>query len=143
MSKDTRETIKKETNKFMEKVYAKLTKTQVGVISILLTALVLILFLCTYTGRHVITFVAYVGFVALVLYCGYRLFKHTTARAHGVPKPKKEKVVEPDVIEYDEFPDEDGVPFEDEGSEEVTEDTGEAHESEEAAEDEPNPGKEE
>ena len=88
MSKDTRETIKEETGKFMQKVYGKLTKTQAGVLSVLLAALVLLLFLCTSTGRQIIVFIAYVAFICGVVYGGYRLFKHTTARATGVPKEK-------------------------------------------------------
>ena len=141
MSKETRETIKEETNKFMQKVYNKLTKTQAGVLSIVFTALVLILFLCTYTGRHIIVFVAYVAFIAAVLYCGYRLFKHTTVRAKGVPKPKKQVEDEPDDIEFNDVEGED--PFVNDGSEEEvpTEEFGE--DVGESGAEEPEPGTEE
>ena len=93
---------KKEIKGLIKKILDKITVNQARIFSIVVTALVLLLFLATTTGRNVLTFLAYVGFAAGALYGGYKLYKYTTENAHGVPKERKPKKEEAGDFECDD-----------------------------------------
>ncbi len=91
---------KKEVKGLVKKILNKVTPNTARIFSILVTIIVLVLFLATSTGRNVITFLAYVLFVACTLYGGYKLYKYTTENAHGTPKEKPAKEEPKDDYEY-------------------------------------------
>ena len=101
-----------------KKILNKVTTNQARVFSVCVTLVILLLFLATNTGRHVIVFLAYVLFVAACLFGGFKLYKYTTENAHGTPKEKKAK----EEIEIHQDPFEDSQvevepdPFVNEGS---------------------------
>ncbi len=80
---------KNEVKGFVKKILDKMTVSQARIFTIVVTALVLLLFLATSGGRSIIGFLAYVGFIGGTLYGGYRLYKYTTENAHGDQKQGK------------------------------------------------------
>ncbi len=95
MSRCSSENLKKEVQSFSDKFFSKITPNGARVISTLVVALVLILFLATQTGRNIVAFVGYIAFALLVLFHGYRFYKCFSGKAKGIPKQKK---VENDIM---------------------------------------------
>ncbi len=83
---------KKEVGEILEKLFSKLTPKQGKSVSLIIPAIVALLFLCTTTGRSVIVFVGYLIFVCGILLFAYKFFNFASAHSVAAPKPKKVKV---------------------------------------------------
>ena len=83
---------KKEVGEILKKLFSKLTPGQGKSLSLIVSAVIAILFLCTTTGRSVIVFIGYLIFIYVILLFAYKFYNFATANSTAEPKPKKVKV---------------------------------------------------
>ncbi len=80
--------IKKEVGDILKKIFSKLTPNQGKIGSLVLAAIIAVLFLCTATGRAVIVFIGYLIFALAILTFAYKLYKFASQYSIAEPKPK-------------------------------------------------------
>ena len=96
------ETVKKEVGDVLSKIYSKLTPSQGKYGSLILSAIIALVFLCTVTGRTVITCLGYLLFAYLIFLLAYKLYSFACEHSKAEPKPRpvketaSEETVEPD-----------------------------------------------
>ena len=83
--------LKKEGGEIFKNIISKLTPKQGKIASLVVSAGIALLFLCTSTGRSLIGVLGYLLFIYCILVFGYRLYKFATAYAVAIPKPKTVK----------------------------------------------------
>ena len=89
--------LRKEGGEILKNIISKLTPKQGKIASLVVSAGVALLFLCTSTGRSIIGVLGYLLFIYCVLVFAYRLYKFAAVNAIAVPKPKEAKPAdEPD-----------------------------------------------
>ena len=96
---------KREVGEILKRLFSKLTPRQGKCLSLIVSAIIALLFLCTVTGRSVIVFMGYLIFAYVILLFAYKFFKFASTHSIAEPKSKKAEVLQnddvPDVIEND------------------------------------------
>ena len=88
---------KKEVGDILKGIYSKLTPNQGKYGSLIFSAIIAIVFLCTATGRTVITCAGYLVFVYAIFFMASKLYEFAQEHSKAIPKPKAVPQAEPEI----------------------------------------------